>query len=336
MGRHDVARKTVFARLEGDSVILAVPDNLLDLLPKNPWAFRERSIIKESPSEITKLIVRRGDRVDELVPVTAGAPNTWRMLRPVEAAGDAGTITQVLTALCGLRSLDFVAAEAGDGKAFGLDRPAMQVDWESKGSHSLKIGDFLPRSTDRYATTDGQPLVFTLPSQTVRLLDAEYRDHRVMSFPLARAGRIVLRLQGRTVILRHRPPQARGQVEWVPEPGSDVEGLDLSRIGSLVTTMSQLQTTRFIQYEGDLPPPTGLRAPAPEGRGDAGPEGPGPGPPHRQQRRRRRRLRRHGRRAVRGGLLPPRPALERPDPLRPAAPSPARQRLRAAQLNPIT
>ena len=82
-----------------------------------------------------------------------------------------------------------------------------------------------------------------------------------MSFPLARAGRIVLRLQGRTVILRHRPPQARGQVEWVPEPGSDVEGLDLSRIGSLVTTMSQLQTTRFIQYDGDLPPPTGLAHP---------------------------------------------------------------------------
>jgi hypothetical protein len=47
----------------------------------------------------------------------------------------------------------------------------------------------------------------------------------------------------------------------VPEPGSDAEGLDLSRIGSLVSTLSNLQTPRFIQYEGEIPMETGLPYP---------------------------------------------------------------------------
>jgi hypothetical protein len=261
LGRHDVARKTIFARLEGDGVILALPDKLLDVLPKNPLAFRDRAVVTDSPAKIKKLTIRRGDRVTELEPDSTGAPNRWRMLRPVEARADAGTITQVLTVLCGLRAEDFEAPAVGDGKRFGLDRPLMQFDWESEGSHHLKIGAAVPRTTNFFATTDAMPMVFTLPATTIRLLDGEYHDHHVMSFPVARAGRLVLRFPGRIIALRHRPPQARGQVEWVPEPGSDAEGIDLSRIGSLVSTMSQLQTLRFIQYDGEIPADTGLSHP---------------------------------------------------------------------------
>ena len=231
------------------------------MLPKNPLAFRDRSVVRDSPAGIKKLAIRRGERFTELVPDTTGAPNQWRMLRPVEARADAGTVAQALTVLSSLRAEDFAAPAVGDGKAFGLDRPLMQVDWESEGSHHLKVGAAVPRTTNFYATTDAQPMVFTLPAATLRLLDAEYHDHHVMSFPVAQARRIVLRFPGRTVTLRHRPPQTRGQVEWVPEDGSDIEGIDLSRIGSLVATMSRLETLRFIQYEGEIPADTGLAHP---------------------------------------------------------------------------
>jgi hypothetical protein len=261
LGKNDVARKTIYAQLEGDRVILALPDKLLEVLPKNPLAFRDRSIVNDSPVKIKKLTIRRGDRLDELVPATTDSPNAWRMLRPVEAQADAGTITQVLTMLCGLRADEFAAPAAGDGKEFGLDRPLMRIDWESEGAHHLKIGRAVPRSTNFYATTDEPPMVFMLPATTIRLFDGEYHDHHVMSFPVARATRVVLRLPGRTIALHHRPPQARGQVEWVPDTGSDAEGIDLSRIGSLVSTLSQLQTLRFIQYEGEIPVETGLLHP---------------------------------------------------------------------------
>ena len=261
LGHHDVLKKAIYARLEGDNVILALPDKIREVLPRNRLAFRDRSVVTDHPEKFKRLTIRRGSRVDELVPDTRGEPNAWRMLRPVEARADTATITQVLTMLCGLRAQDFAAPTVAEVKDSGLDRPLMEIDWESDGSHHLKIGAPVARMASFYATSDGEPMVFTLPAATVRALDAEYHDHRVMSFDPARAGRIVLHFFGRTLALRHRPPQQRGQVEWVPEPGSDAGGVDLSRIGSLIQTMAQLQTRRFIQYEGEIPSDTGLLRP---------------------------------------------------------------------------
>lgn len=261
LGTHDILKKAIYGRLAGDGVILALPDKLLEVLPKNPLAFRDRSVVDDKPDRIKRLTIRRGARVDELVPETKGDPNSWRMLRPVEAKGDTPTITQVLTMLCGLRAQDFAATSVAEVKDSGLDHPIMEIEWESDGSHFLKIGAPVPKTASFYATSDGEPMVFTLPAETVRALDGEYHDRRVMTFPAARATRLVLRFFGRTVVLRHRPPQVRGQVEWVPEAGSDVEKIDLSRLGSLVQTLSNLQTRRFIQYEGEIPIDTGLTRP---------------------------------------------------------------------------
>ena len=103
LGNHDVAKKTIYARLEGDSVILALPDKLMEVLPKNPLAFRDRTVIHEAPGQIERLTIQRGDRVVEVEPETQGSPNAWRMLRPVEAPADVPTVTQVVTLLSHLR-----------------------------------------------------------------------------------------------------------------------------------------------------------------------------------------------------------------------------------------
>ena len=94
LGRHDVLKKTIFARLEGDREILALPDTLLEVLPKNPYAFRDRSIVMSSEATIHKLTIRRGTRTDVLEPDNSGGPNRWRMLSPVEARADVASITK--------------------------------------------------------------------------------------------------------------------------------------------------------------------------------------------------------------------------------------------------
>ena len=49
VGKHDLLRKTVFARLDNDDAILALPDTLIEVLPKNTFAFSRPDNIVAKP-----------------------------------------------------------------------------------------------------------------------------------------------------------------------------------------------------------------------------------------------------------------------------------------------
>jgi len=219
--------------------------------------------LKLNPAEIRKLIVIRAGRTDELVPAEAGEPNRWQMTKPIAAPADTRSVTQAVSVLANLRADEFVTDGRQHDPRHGLDRPLLEIGWESDRSHRLKVGAQVPRRPAYFATVDDQPYVFTLTAEVLKPFEAEFRDHVVMSFPLARAERIILRWgwPKRTIAIRHRTPIAKGQPEWVDEPGSDAKGVDLSGAGALVQALSHLETIRYAQYSGDIPPLTGLTRP---------------------------------------------------------------------------
>jgi hypothetical protein len=262
-GKHDALRKTVYARLKDDQTILAAPDYILEVLPKNSFAFRDLAVLSVNPADIRKLTLIRAGRTDELEPNTAGEPNRWRLRQPIDAPADTRTVTQILAMLSNLRADQYVADSAGDGKAYGLDHPLLEITWETDKTHRLKVGSPVPRAAAYYAQLDAAPFVFTIKTEVLKPLEAELRDHVVMSFPAARAQRIVLTWgwPHRTVAFRRRTPTAKGQSDWVDEPGSDPTGLDQSRISALMTAMAHLESLRFVQYDGEIQPFTGLHRP---------------------------------------------------------------------------
>jgi Domain of unknown function (DUF4340) len=262
-GRHDPLLKTVFARLSDDKTILAVPDTILEVLPKNALAFRDLTILSLNPADIRKLTLSRLGRTDELEPNKTGEPNRWRLKQPIDAPADTRSVTQILAMLASLRADQLITDKLGDGKPFGLDHPLLEIVWETDQTHRLKIGAPVPRTPAYYAQTDLQPFVFTIKAEVLKPLEAELRDHVVLTFPAARAERVAVRWgwPPRTVVFRRRTPTAKGQSEWVDEPNSDASGLDQSRISALVKALSQLETTRFVQYDGAIEPYTGLHRP---------------------------------------------------------------------------
>jgi hypothetical protein len=185
------------------------------------------------------------------------------------------SVTQVLANLANLRAERFLSDSIGDGKAYGLDRPALEISWESDRLHRLKIGSPVPRTLVYYATLEEQPMVFTVSASTISLFEAEFRDHRILTFQPDRAERVVLRWPHQTIALRRRrPAPARGEVRWMPDPGTEAPGIDLSRISALVASLAQLQTTRYFQYQGRYPSASGLRWPRLTVEVQLGPKGP--------------------------------------------------------------
>ena len=180
IGKRDVLRKTVFARLENDDAILAVPDTINEVLPKNTFAFRDLTMLSLNPAEIRKLTITRAGRTDELEPNKGGEPNRWRLRRPIDAAADTRSVTQILAMLSNLRADQLITDTLGDGKKFGLDQPLMEIAWETDHAHRLEVGSPVPRTAAYYAQTDDLPFVFTIKTEVLKPLEAEL--HEITSY----------------------------------------------------------------------------------------------------------------------------------------------------------
>jgi hypothetical protein len=284
IGRHDQLKKTVYGQIEGDSVILALPDGLLDVLPRNRYAFRDRGVLSVSPASVTKLsLFREGTKTVLQPDPSAKTANRWLMIEPVKAPADTAAITQVLALLSDLRALDFAAEAIGDGKPYGLDHPPIVVAWEAEGTSKpvavpsakpappaapsrsagkLSVGYPVPGKPGTFfASIEGEPFVFTLPLSAVENLAAEFHETQVMSIPAESIRRLVFRVSGRTMgFVRDAKPSGT-PADWNPEPGTDAQTVDLSRFNDLVVQLAKLRTPRFYQYEGPFPAASGLARP---------------------------------------------------------------------------
>ncbi|MBV8677415.1 MAG: DUF4340 domain-containing protein [Planctomycetaceae bacterium] len=277
LGRHDALRKTVYARIEGDPTraILAIPDNFLEVLPKDAFAFRDRSVASLSPAQVSRLTITRGGRTVVLaVAGSSDQPNHWRMLGPVEAPTNDEAVTSALTLLSDLRAESFISDAPGEAKAFGLDAPTLSVSWTTEPDSAapktaqtapktttLRVGSKDPRTGSFFASLTGQPLIFTLKPSTLLPFEAEFHTPRVLSFPAGKAERLVLRWPGRRLSFVPQPGVRGGPTKWRPEPGIDISGFDLSRLDPLVSDLSRLKTQRFDQYDGAFPAESGLSSP---------------------------------------------------------------------------
>jgi hypothetical protein len=263
IGKYDALRKVLYAQLANDPYVLTVPDTFVEALPKNRLAFHNHTIVTTGPADIKNLKVTRAGRTDELEPDNSGAPNRWRMRRPVEAAADTRTVTQALAVLTNLRASEFVADSRRQERLYGLDKPILEIAWRADRSHRLKVGGQVPRKPAYFAVVDDEPYVFVLGADVLKPFEAEFRDHVVLNFPRAQAERLVLTWgwPPRDVNIRRRAPVAKGQPEWVDESGTDARGIDLSAIPALVKALSHLETLHYVQYDGEIPTYTGLTRP---------------------------------------------------------------------------
>jgi hypothetical protein len=275
VGNLDPLRKMVYARLEGDPSLLAIPEALAGALPQNPLAFRQHTVLSLSPTQITRLkIYREGKSYELAAPTEPGKSTHWRMVAPVDAAADEESITKVVMMLSSLNAEAYVTDQLGDGAAFGFNAPTLIVTWtspaeatkntkESTGSitGTLRIGKKVPKTDFWYANIEGSPVVFTLRSAAIEPFEGEFHTHRVLAFPVAAAHRLLLHWPDLSASFKLQEAPAGKGFRWVPESGQDVKKFDLSRLSTLIDTMSKLTAPKFIQYQGTIPEESGLIEP---------------------------------------------------------------------------
>lgn len=275
LGRVDALRKTVYGRLAGDETLLALPDPVVAALPRNEFAYRDLSVLRLNPQQVSRLSLERGGTVVTVeAPGAAGPANRWTMVEPVRGPADTGAVTALIVALADLRAENWESDSVGDGTAFGLDTPALRVRWslsrppgaptgapEPEAGGALRVGKVKPGSGLRYANIEGDPRVFTLGPAALAPFDAEPHDKTVMTFKADAVERVALDWPSYALTLNRFARPGSGKPEWQPSVGFDNPGFDPARAGALVAALADLKTPRFIRYTGPIPEAAGLDHP---------------------------------------------------------------------------
>lgn len=285
VGRRDAARKALYAQTEGDDrTVLALPESAGDFLPRNLLAFRDHLVLAVPTGRIERLAFSGSGRKValnappiKLAPL-ANVPIGWWMVEPVAAPADSVAVGRLFRMLSGLRAESLVAEASEDPEKYGLKTPALTLTVSALRRDSmvlelpksdpspgavatedlgLLIGASVPgRPGSRYARLSDRPLIFTVGTDVLAVLDAEYHDRQVLRFDPDRIRRVHLDWPGRGFSMT--PSVKDGYRTWTIEGAVDARGFDLGRVGPLLDSCAGLTTEHYARYDGDLPPGSGL------------------------------------------------------------------------------
>ena len=269
IGRHVASSKLVYGRLRGDEgTVLALPESALGLVPDGPLAFRDRTLGRQNPD-----LIRRVERTIGPRSLTIEAPaeaqgsrglRDWRIVEPSPAPADRLALTLLVDALSKLRADRWIAAEAEDLGAYGLDRPSIRIAWETDAGESsrrvLLIGGSVPSvGVGRYARLEGDPGVFEVGPKFVDLVEVELRERLLMTFKPERAYRLSIRDRDGASATFVRDEGG----DWGLEGGGSFpSGVTPEAIREAVAALATLTADRVVQDVGPMPEGSGLDPPS--------------------------------------------------------------------------
>lgn len=120
----------------------------------------------------------------------------WRIVSPVEGAGDAVALDAIASALAQLPRAGSVKSAPGDLAQFGLAEDAPTVRFEAKGtSHSLRIGKATPVGGNVYVSADAGPGIAYVEGYRLnawRRALADLRDRRIAALVPGEVERLAI------------------------------------------------------------------------------------------------------------------------------------------------
>jgi Domain of unknown function (DUF4340) len=135
-------------------------------------------ILKVDPADITQLVIKQ--KQSDPVTLKKAEAGKWQITEPRPYRADQETVAGVLSTLSALNADRVVEEKASDGKQYGLDPPAIEVDITGKGQamRQLLLGDDTPAGGDVYAALAADPRVFTISSFNKSSLGKSLNDLR--------------------------------------------------------------------------------------------------------------------------------------------------------------
>ena len=231
------------------------------------WSNKKEADKAKTPADTTaKLLSIPDDQFQEIkiTKVTGELLNLkrengkWRMTAPQALPADQDAAASMVSALANLNADKVVEEKATDLKAYGLDRPTLDVQIVRKDGKTdhLLIGDDTLNGSGAYAKLANDGKVVTVGSFTKTSLDKrpdDLRDKRLLTFDSDKLSRVELTAKGPAIEFGKN-----GQNEWQivkPRPlradGSAVDGL-VSKLKDAKMDLSETEAAKKFGAAGKV------------------------------------------------------------------------------------
>jgi len=247
----------LYATIEGQPKLVLLSSYIEESLNKTTFSFREKSVLKFS---------REG--VDSLTLEPAGAPavslakkgNDWRLVKPVDAKADFGSVDSVVSKVGQAKMKAIVAPDPAkptaeitpaDLKKYGLDKPqAVATIGAGSTRATLALGAAGEDKT-LYARDLSRPIVFTVEASLLEDLKKKPDDFRVkdvFEFRTFNGLGVDLTFGGQTYTFEKQKassqPQSTTAEVW-KQTKPAAKDVDQTKITDLLSTISNLRADKF-------------------------------------------------------------------------------------------
>ncbi len=249
----------VYVKNEGDDTVAVVKTDAADALAVGPLNFVSRDLLRFDRTRASRLEVDRGGANVALSP----KDGVWRFASPIDAAAEAGAVSNVLADLSTLRARKVVGTRA-QAAQFGLDKPQISVklvvDPPAKPAPTTtQATDTQPAEPTKppevftliaskkdgkaYVSVGGADTICEVDPRVFDNLDAELLDRRIVPTAISNAAAVTMdRSDGKPFTLE------KSGDHWTLA-GESTFGVDPAKVNALVQAMSELKAERYVSYQ---------------------------------------------------------------------------------------
>ncbi len=250
LGNKNPTQSDIYAMKGGGNTVVLVSSFQESSFNKEPFAFRDKKILKFDRDKADSLTLARGAEGLEL----ARADSEWRVAKPIAGRSDYSAIEGFLTRLSSANMSKLVEENAADLAKYGLDKPSMTVTIGS-GSAKATLVVGKTENSETFAKDASRPMVFTVDSTLQSDFTKAFDDYRKKElfefrpFSLARL-RAVLDAPGgpRTYELEKVPAAKPGDAEtWkVTRVGGSSHNADAAAMDDLLNKLVAIKAESFV------------------------------------------------------------------------------------------
>jgi hypothetical protein len=241
----------MYARLPGKNRVFLVNSFLDSTFNKNTFALRDKKVLAIERDKVDSLEVVSADKTLQF----AKRGSDWRIVKPVDARGDFGTIEGAIERVVSLQMQGITAEAGGDPKQYGLDKPSATINI-GLGSSKATLTLGKTENAVVYAKDASRPMIFTVaPTLTTDLLKdvTEYRRKDLFDSRSFTMDRVTF-MRGSETITLERAKGKDGKDVWKNGAGKEI---DSAKVDDLLAKVGSLRADKFqAQADPALKSPT--------------------------------------------------------------------------------